>query len=1031
MRPTPDSRGTLFTLLFALALISCGDDSTTAKSNNGANNTNNTNNQVPDAGTDTATECTSDCNDGDACTVDACENGACVHTYDEAACCTDDQCEIDGACVDNNTANPENTCQICLVVADAKDWTAKADAGACDDGNACTTADTCLDGECVGSSFECDDQNPCTDDTCDGAGGCMYTNNTASCSDGNACTSGDTCLDGACVPGEAPACDDQNSCTVDSCDPATGCVFAPDDGASCDDAMMCTTASVCQDGQCIPTEDLDCDDNSVCTIDFCEEGSGCGHEDISSRCADTNPCTDESCDPVQGCVYPFNTDPCDDNNLCTIVDTCTQGACLGAPVDPNDNNPCTDDTCDPMSGVANVANTLPCDDNNACTVGDTCANGGCVPGTEPLSCDDNNVCTADSCDAATGCLNEDITSTCDDNNACTVNFCDPIEGCGYTVLATFACRPDIVITYPPRGATIQGAPGASINVTGFVTSGAGAITSFVINNQTVMVNPVDGSFSLTVAPAIGGNVLEFSATDELGTEEARVQAYHYSSTYTLASGNGVGSVDPGLGIYLGQESIDDKVAPPPTDLAAIFKGVLDGFDLSSFFDPNTALASSSGYDIYLTSLNFAGSTVALDAIDGGLHVRAALNSINGGLRFDCTTWTCALAGGDSNGSLTISSIVIDADLLVSVNPDHTLAVAVVNPTTTINNLDIRSNNWWTNFLITIIEPFILGGIVADLETELNTQLSTVLGPLLEDGLGALAFNQVFSLPRLDGSPPAIDIGLESDFSFSDFQDATPGPQGGGFGLRAWSTAATRGTPTGNPFDANLGVPMRVGCGAGQQLVIPKAAPLEIVFADDTINQILRAAWWGGLLQFPVDPALLGSVDLAQYGVSDLTMAVSGYLPPVASDCVNGQLRLYVGDMRIDASLKLFGQPIDAIVYVAFDAPISLAANPATGDVEIVIQAIENVKLEVNVTNEAALGAEGALASLLESQLVPALGGLLGNGTPLASFPLPEIDLSSSLGQPPGTSLIKIVPLTGPNLPSTRQSGNTVIYGRLQ
>lgn len=1005
--------------------LSCGDDSTSTRPDN-----NTIADMGNDEGTDTSNACATDCNDNDACTVDVCENGVCKHTYDAAQCCTDDQCEIDGACVDNNTVNPSNSCEVCLVVDDATAWTPKADAGACDDGDACTMSDVCVDGQCVGSAFQCDDGNPCTDDTCDGAGGCMFTNNTASCSDGDACTSADSCVDGACVPGQTLSCDDGNPCTSDSCDAASGCTYQPNDGQSCSDNSVCTLASVCQAGECVVQDVLSCDDNNICTIDFCDAATGCDHEDISGRCGDTNPCTDEACDPILGCVFPFNTDPCDDSNLCTVVDTCTNGACIGTQVDPNDANPCTDDFCDPTLGVYHNNNTLPCDDNNACTVGDTCADGGCQPGTDPLSCDDNNVCTTDSCDPDTGCLNEDISASCEDNNPCTANFCDPVSGCGFTVVQSFTCRPAIEITYPPRGATILGPIPGPITVTGNVASGAGAITTFQINGQTVTVN-ANGTFSHTLIPEVGGNTLEVTATDALGTEEYRVQAYHYSSTFTNPTPTGLGNVNPGLGIYLAQQSIDDKQAPPPTDLAAIFKGVLDGFDLGSFFDPNTIIASSSGFNIYVTSLNFAGSTVVLDAIDGGLFVRASLNQITGGLRFDCTTWTCALLGGDSTGSLSISSIVITANLLITVNPDNTLAVTVANPATSVNNLDIRSNNGWTNFLLSIIEPFIRGGIVADLESSLNDQLSTVLGPLLEDGLGALAFNQVFSLPRLDGSPPAIDIALESDFSFSDFQDATPGPQGGAFGLRAWATATTRGTPDANPFNANLGVPMRNGCGAGQQMVIPKAAPLEIVFADDTINQILRAAWWGGLLQFPVDPALLGNVDLAQYGVTNLIMDVSGYLPPVASDCVDGELRLYIGDLRIDASLDLFGQPVEAVVYVAFDAPISLAANPLTGDIEIVIQAIENVKLEVNVTNEAALGVEPALASLLETQLVPALGGLLGNGTPLASFPLPEIDLSSSLGQPAGTSLIKIVPINDPALPDSRQNGNTVIYGRLQ
>ena len=65
-------------------------------------------------------------------------------------------------------------------------------------------------------------------------------------------------------------------------------------------------------------------------------------------------------------------------------------------------------------------------------------------------------------------------------------------------------------------------------------------------------------------------------------------------------------------------------------------------------------------------------------------------------------------------------------------------------------------------------------------------------------------------------------------------------------------------PAGVPFDANLGVPGRIDCGVAppQQMVIPRQAPVEIVFPDDTLNQILRAARWGGLLEFPVDASLL-------------------------------------------------------------------------------------------------------------------------------------------------------------------------------
>jgi len=51
---------------------------------------------------------------------------------------------------------------------------------------------------CVGDS-DCDDNNGCTDDTCDDTFQCTHANNTAPCSDGNACSVNDACSNGACV----------------------------------------------------------------------------------------------------------------------------------------------------------------------------------------------------------------------------------------------------------------------------------------------------------------------------------------------------------------------------------------------------------------------------------------------------------------------------------------------------------------------------------------------------------------------------------------------------------------------------------------------------------------------------------------------------------------------------------------------------------------------------------------------------------------------------------------------------------------
>src|SRR5262249_32058776 len=75
-----------------------------------------------------------------------------------------------------------------------------------------------------GPAPNCDDGNGCTDDSCNPATGCVHTNNTAPCNDGNACTTNDHCAGGACMGGAALNCDDGVACTVDSCNPLTGCV---------------------------------------------------------------------------------------------------------------------------------------------------------------------------------------------------------------------------------------------------------------------------------------------------------------------------------------------------------------------------------------------------------------------------------------------------------------------------------------------------------------------------------------------------------------------------------------------------------------------------------------------------------------------------------------------------------------------------------------------------------------------------------------------------------------------------------------
>lgn len=147
----------------------------------------------------------------------------------------------------------------------------------CDDGNACTTSDVCMNGICLGITFTCDDGNACTDDSCNPTTGCTHSNRSGSCDDGN-------------------------ECTDDSCDPVAGCQYA-NNSAACDDHDSCTENDACDSGVCsgslIPdcvecSVDGDCDDQNECTTDQCQSGI---------------------------CVRSANSNPCDDGNACTTDDS--------------------------------------------------------------------------------------------------------------------------------------------------------------------------------------------------------------------------------------------------------------------------------------------------------------------------------------------------------------------------------------------------------------------------------------------------------------------------------------------------------------------------------------------------------------------------------------------------------------------------------------------------------------------------------------------------------------------------------------
>lgn len=607
---------------------------------------------------------------------------------------------------------------------------------------------------------------------------------------------------------------------------------------------------------------------------------------------------------------------------------------------------------------------------------------------------------------------------CDDDNECTIDSCDGAGLCVAAAVLSNACRPQITVDYPPRGSTIVGTPGVPVvKVTGKVTSAAAKIDALTLNSEPVLV-AADGTFKADVVAAPGGNTLDFNVADAAGGTRRRVQSFLWSSEYLRPEVPGEQLVPDGLAFYLSQAALDDGDATAPADDIATLLGIaLANFDIAAVIDPNKPITSSTGYDVYLTSLSFGSTKVGLTARDGGLAISAQLGDVLGDLFFDCTTWTCELSGGDSTGGLSITKLGVTAETMIWVDAQSQVRVTAMNAMTDLdpNDVDIWSDNGWTNFLITIIEPFIMNGVVMDITTALNDTINTQLGPALAGALNTLVVDAYFDLPNLGGGD-TIPVNLVTKMAKTDFQDGVappdPSPPTGG---EIHQSGGGYFTADVTPYK-NDGVPGRVGCAASDEaLSIPKTAEVEVALADDMINQILYGAWRGGLLEFPVPPELAGAGE----GLEIIDFVASGMLAPTASDCrTPGELLAHIGDLRFDAHLVVLDKPMSFTAYTSMIVRLEVAVE---GDaIAVGIPEVLEIRTELTANEDNMINAEEFIISKLESGLANTITEALGGGG-LGGINLPVVDLSAQLGLPPDTAVLKITAES-----SVRGPGTTVI-----
>jgi len=328
------------------------------------------------------------CGSSDPCcgSTDPCcgSTNPCCSSTDPCCGNPDPCCGVD--CDDNDPCTTDRC--------DAADGSCNNDPIVCPEGRTCDP-DTGACVPCTADS-DCNDDNPCTDDTCDASGNCVFTPNDAnSCDDGDVCNGPETCQAGTCVSGTPLDCNDGDPCTDDSCDPISGCANTPQcvTDNDCSDGDLCTPTDLCDDG-CCEYLAVECPNGEECMDGECVRFWEL-ELSVNPPPSDPGQAIPATLHPDGSVVLVFVAEApatCDD--LCP-PDSC-DGLCVPTPSSADCPSPCVfHGWADPVeeerkhdnplavlmdSAKAYTANfqTVECVDDSDCGDGDSCIDGACV-----------------------------------------------------------------------------------------------------------------------------------------------------------------------------------------------------------------------------------------------------------------------------------------------------------------------------------------------------------------------------------------------------------------------------------------------------------------------------------------------------------------------------------------------------------------------------------------------------------------------------------------------------------------------------